>query len=394
MRPLDGIRVIALEQAVAAPFATRHLADLGAEIIKVERPDGGDFARHYDTSIRGGLATHFAWLNRGKQSIAVDLAHPDGTAVLRDLLGSADVFIHNLGPGAVARLGFDAATVRAHSPKLIVAELTGYGTTGPMSQRKAYDLLVQAEAGLVSITGSADAPAKAGIPVADIAAGSYLVQGILSALLLRERTGQGDYLQVSLFDAMVEWMGYPIYRQLYLGSPPPRVGLGHPTVAPYDAYPTSDGTDVLIGIQNDRGWADFATRVIDAPELVDDPCTATNVARCEHREFLDDFIAQRTRAMTAEELSARLDDAGIANGLVNDMAAVVEHAQLSQRGRWTTVDSPVGPIDALFPPVTSEVYAPVMEPIPALGEHTDAVLAGIGRDDAARAGLRERGVVA
>jgi itaconate CoA-transferase len=394
MRPLDGIRVVALEQAVAAPFATRHLADLGAEVIKVERPDGGDFARHYDTSIRGGLATHFAWLNRGKHSIAVDLSIHEGADVLRDLLDAADVFIHNLGPGAVARLGFDAATVRARSPKLVVAELTGYGAEGPMGRRKAYDLLVQAEAGLVSITGSADAAAKVGIPVADIAAGTYLVQGILSALLLRERTGQGDYLRVSLFDAMIEWMGYPIYRQLYLGSPPPRVGLAHPTVAPYDAYPTSDGTDVLIGIQNDRGWSEFATKVIDAPELVNDPRTATNVARCEHREFLDDFIAQRTRRLTAAELNARLDRAGIPNGRVNDIAAVVRHAQLTQRGRWTTVDSPVGRIDALFPPVTSEAYGPAMEPIPALGEHTDAVLASIGRDESTRARLREAGVVA
>ena len=394
MRPLDGIRVVALEQAVAAPFATRHLADLGADVIKVERPDGGDFARQYDASIRGGLSTHFAWLNRGKRSIAVDLSVPDGAEVLRDLLDTADVFIHNLRPGAVARLGFDAATVRARSPRLIVAELTGYGTEGPMRQRKAYDLLVQAEAGLVSITGSADAPAKAGIPAADIAAGTYLVQGVLSALLLRERTGQGDYLQISLFDAMVEWMGYPIYRQLYHGSPPPRVGLAHPTVAPYDAYPTSDGTDVLIGIQNDRGWADFATKVLDAPELVDDPRTATNVARCENREFLDDLIARRTRTMTAAQLCAKLDSAGIPNGRVNDLAAVVRHPQLTERARWTTIDSPVGRIDALYPPVTSEAYQPAMAPIPALGEHTDEVLASIGRDEAARARLREAGVVA
>jgi len=394
MRPLDGVRVIALEQAVAAPFATRHLADLGAEIIKVERKDGGDFARQYDASIRGGLATHFAWLNRGKQSIALDLASEEGKAVLSDLLASADVFIHNLGPGAVARLGFDAATVQERTPRLVVAELTGYGTSGPMAHRKAYDLLVQAEAGFVSITGSPDAPAKAGIPVADIAAGSYLLEGILAALLLRERTGRGEHVQVSLFDAMIEWMGYPIYRQLYLGSPPPRVGLGHPTVTPYDSYPTSDGTSVLIGIQNDRGWVAFARDVMDRPDLVDDPRTATNIARTENRAFVDALIAEKTRTMTAAELSARLDAAGIPNGLVNDMAAVVEHPQLAQRERWTTVDSPVGEIAAVLPPVASSGYTPAMGAIPALGEHTNAVLASIGRDEAERTRLREEGVVA
>ncbi len=394
MRPLDGIRVIALEQAVAAPFATRHLADLGAEIVKVERKDGGDFARDYDSSIRGGLATHFAWLNRGKQSIAIDLASEDGKAVLRDLLASADVFIHNLGPGAVARLGFDAETLQERWPTLIVAELTGYGTAGPMAQRKAYDLLVQAEAGFISITGSADAPAKAGIPVADIAAGTYLLEGILAALLLRQRTGRGERIHVSLFDAMVEWMGYPIYRQLYLGSPPPRVGLGHPTVTPYDSYPTSDGTPVLIGIQNDLGWGAFARNVIDRPDLVDDPRTATNIARTSNREFVDALIAEKTRTMTAAELSERLDAAGIPNGLVNDMAAVIEHPQLTERDRWTTIGSPVGEIAAVLPPVTSSGYTPAMRPIPALGEHTDAVLASLGRDEAERRRLRDEGVVA
>ena len=393
MRPLDGVRVIALEQAVAVPFATRHLADLGAEVIKVERTDGGDFARQYDASIRGGLATHFAWLNRGKQSIALDLADPAGKDVLRDLLDGADVFLHNLGPGAVDRLGFDAETLRERKPELIVAELTGYGKDGPMSQRKAYDLLVQAEAGFVSITGSPEAPAKSGIPIADIAAGTYLFQGILAALLLRQRTGVGEYIQVSLFDSMVEWMGYPIYRQLYLGSPPPRAGLAHPTVTPYDSYPTSDGTSVLIGVQNDRGWAEFAKNVIRMPELVDDPRTATNIARVENRAFVDGLIAEQTGAMTAADLCERLDAAGIPNGLVNDIAAVIEHPQLTQRGRWTTVDSPVGQIDAVLPPVTSSAYEPSMGAIPALGEHTDAVLESIGRDEAERRRLRDEGIV-
>jgi len=394
MRPLEGVRVVSVEQAVAAPFATRHLADLGAEIIKVERVDGGDFARHYDTSIRGTLATHFAWLNRSKQSLALDLAHPEGAEVLHRLLDSADVFLHNLGPGAIDRLGFAAADVRARSPRLIVAELTGYGNSGPMKDHKAYDLLVQAEAGVVSITGTSESPAKTGIPIADIAAGTYLVQGILSALLQRTRTGEGDYLQVSLFDAMVEWMGYPLYRQLYLGSPPPRVGLAHPTVTPYDAYPTRDGERVLIGVQNDRGWIQLVTKVLDLAELVDDPRTSTNVARCEHRAFVDETIAERTSRLTAEELVARLNAAGIANGRVNDIAAVAAHPQLTERGRWTTIDSPAGEIDAVFPPVVSANYEPVMEPVPALGEHTDRVLAGLGFDESALDRLRQSGVVA
>ncbi len=394
MRPLDGLRVIALEQAVAVPFATRHLADLGAEVIKVERTDGGDFARQYDASIRGGLATHFAWLNRGKQSIALDLADPEGKAVLSDLIAGADVFLHNLGPGAVERLGFGADAVRERTPSLIVAELTGYGKQGPMSNRKAYDLLVQAEAGFVSITGSPDAPAKSGIPIADIAAGTYLFQGILAALLLRQRTGVGEFIQVSLFDAMVEWMGYPLYRQIYHGSPPPRSGLAHPTVTPYDSYPTADGTPVLIGIQNDRGWSDFARHVIRMPELIDDPRTATNIARCDNREFVDGLIAAQTSTMTAEELCARLDAASIPNGLVNDLAAVVAHPQLVERNRWTTVGSPVGDIDATLPPVVSSAYTPAMEPIPGLGEHTDAILESLGRDASQRASLRARGVVA
>lgn len=394
MRPLEGIRVVSVEQAVAAPFATRHLADLGAEIIKVERTDGGDFARQYDTSIRGKLATHFAWLNRSKQSIALDLASAEGADVLSRLLETADVFLHNLGPGAMARLGFGADVVRARSPRLIVAELTGYGNAGPMRDHKAYDLLVQAEAGVVSITGSEDAPAKTGIPIADIAAGTYLVQGILSALFQRERTGEGDHLQVSLFDSMVEWMGYPLYRQLYLGSPPPRVGLAHPTVTPYDAYPTSDGDSVLIGVQNDRGWRQLVTEVLDLPELVDDPRTATNVARCEHRRFVDDTIAERTRALSTADLVSRLNAAGIANGRVNDIAAVARHPQLAERGRWTTIDSPAGEIDAVLPPVVSSTYAPVMNPVPALGEHTERVLTDLGFDDETRRQLRDAGVVA
>lgn len=393
MKPLDGIRVVAVEQAVAAPFATRHLADLGAEVIKVERRDGGDFARQYDTAIGEVLSTHFAWLNRGKRSVALDLACGHGAQVLGDLLDSADVFLHNLAPGAMERLGFGAAQARQHRSRLVVADLTGYGTSGPMRDSKAYDLLVQAEAGVVSITGSPEEQAKCGIPIADIAAGTYLVQGVLAALLARGQTGKGDHLRISLFDAMIEWMGYPIYRQRYLGEPPPRVGIAHPTVVPYDAYPTADGRRVLIGVQNDRGWTQLATEVLDEPALVSDPRTATNVARCANREFVDDVIAQRTRTMTAANLTKRLDAAGIANGRANDMAEVVDHPQLSERERWTTVDSPAGTIDAVLPPIVSETFTPRMDPIPELGANTEAVLTELGYDETARTRLYDDGAV-
>jgi crotonobetainyl-CoA:carnitine CoA-transferase CaiB-like acyl-CoA transferase len=394
MRPLDGVKVVAVEQAVAAPFATRHLADLGAEVIKIERRDGGDFARHYDSSIGGVLATHFAWLNRGKRSVALDLASEPGAEVLARLLDTADVFLHNLAPGAMARLGFDASTVRERRPRLIVAELTGYGDGGPMRDSKAYDLLVQAEAGVVSITGTPDEPVKCGIPIADIAAGTYLVQGVMAALLARSQSGEGDHIRVSLFDAMVEWMGYPLYRQRYLGSPPPRVGLAHPTVCPYDRYPTADGQQVLIGVQNDRGWTALVTEVLQDPDLITDSRTATNVARCDNREFVDNLVAERTRTMTADELTRRLEKAGIANGRVNGLQAVLEHPQLVERDRWTTVDSPAGPIEASYPPVISERFTPRMDAIPELGADTDAVLAELGYDTGARGQLREAGVVA
>jgi itaconate CoA-transferase len=394
MRPLDGVRVVSVEQAVAAPFATRHLADLGAEVIKVERRDGGDFARQYDSAIGGVLSTHFAWLNRGKRSVAVDLASERGAEVLAKLLDGADVFLHNLAPGAMARLGFGADAVRQRRPRLVMAELTGYGEGGPMRDSKAYDLLVQAEAGVVSITGTPEDQAKCGIPIADIAAGTYLVQGVMAALMARLRTGEGDHIRVSLFDAMVEWMGYPMYRQRYVGAPPPRAGLAHPTVSPYDAYPTADGQHVLIGVQNDRGWARLVTEVLGEPALVTDPRTATNVARCDNREFVDNLVAERTRAMTAAELTRRLDKAGIANGRVNGLAAVLEHPQLVERGRWTTVDSPAGPIEAVYPPVISARFAPRMDAVPALGSDTDAVLAELGYDEPARVQLHEAGVVA
>jgi itaconate CoA-transferase len=367
---------------------------MGAEVIKVERLGSGDFARDYDRSIKGGLATHFAWLNRGKQSIAVDLQHPDGSQVLNSLLEGADVFMHNLGPGAMERLGFGPERLRQELPGLVIAELTGYGASGPMRNRKAYDMLIQAEAGAVSITGTPESPAKSGLPIADIAAGTYLVQGVLGALLARVGDGQGDYLQVSLFDSLVEWMGYPIYRQLYQGVPPARAGVAHPTVVPYDAYPTIDGVDVLIGVQNDRGWSALVTDVLNLPELVDDPRTKTNVDRCRYRALVDRLVGERTATMTAAVLTERLNEAGIPNGLVNDVAAVIAHPQLRERQRWASIGSPVGDIDAVLPPVISSRGPAAMGPIPALGEHTDAVLAQLGIDERTRRNLREREAIA
>ncbi|WP_213453194.1 CaiB/BaiF CoA transferase family protein [Rhizomonospora bruguierae] len=391
--PLDGLTVVAVEQAVAAPLATRHLADAGARVIKVERVAGGDFARQYDRKVRG-MSSHFAWLNRNKESIATDLTTEAGKEILRRLLADADVFVYNLAPGAMARLGFPVDHLRATYPRLIVAELTGYGDAGPLRDRKAYDMLIQAEAGLVSITGSEDTPSKSGIPVADIAAGGYLVQGVLTALIERGRTGSGTALRVSMFDAMVEWMGYPIYYTLFGGTQPRRFGLAHPTVVPYDAYPTADGAHVIIAVQNDAGWRALATRVLDRPDLVDDPKFATNVARTQNRREVDRIVAERTVRSTAEELLDALDRAGVAGGQVKDVAAVIAHPQLVARDRWTTVDSPVGRIEAVLPPLAPSPEMARMDPIPALGEHSAAILSELGYDEAERDRFRAEGAVA
>ncbi|MBV9291057.1 MAG: CoA transferase, partial [Frankiales bacterium] len=288
--PLDGFLVVALEQAVAAPLASRHLADLGARVVKLERVDGGDFARSYDHAVRG-LASHFVWLNRGKESVAVDLKDPTGRDILGRLIARADVFLHNLGPGAVDRLGFPAADLRARHPRLVVCAMSGYGSTGPYRDKRAYDLLVQSEAGLVAVTGTPQHPAKAGIPVADIASGMYAFSTTLAALLHRERTGAGTAFEVTMFDALVEWMGHPIYATDHSGEPPPRAGLSHPVIAPYDAYPTADGHEVVVGVQNDREWARLATQVLERPELAVDEDFRTNVARVRNRAAVDAAVA-------------------------------------------------------------------------------------------------------
>lgn len=376
-RPLDGILVVSLEQAIAAPYCTRQLADLGARVIKVERPDGGDFARAFDRRARG-LSSHFAWVNRSKESLALDLKVPASVAALKKLIARADVFVQNLAPGAADRLGLASADLRADHPCLVTCSISGYGKGGPWQDRKAYDLLVQAEAGFLSVTGTPDAVAKAGISVADIAAGVSAYNAILAALLHRERTGSGDHIEVSMLEAMAEWMGFPLYYALDGASPPPRAGAGHATIFPYGPYATADGT-VLFGLQNDREWASFAATVLQQPPLGQDPRFENNAARAKNIDALNAALNAVFSSLTTEQALARLEKAGIATARVNDLAAVWDHPQLAARGRWQDVDTPDGPLPALKP-LSGESWQPRMDPIPALGQHSQAILREIGLD--------------
>jgi len=375
--PLAGITVIALEQAVAVPFATRQLADLGARVIKVERPGVGDFARGYDTTVRG-LASHFVWLNRSKESLTLDLKRPEAREVLERLIARADVFVQNLAPGAVDRMGLGAETLRARHPRLIVCGLTGYGSTGPYAGKKAYDLLVQSEAGLLSITGTPDTPSKVGLSIADIAGGMYAYSGILTALLQRHQTGQGAVLDVSLLEALGEWMGYAMYYTMG-GTPPARTGASHATIAPYGPYSTSDG-QVIFGIQNNREWEAFVAGVLLRPDLAVDGRFQSNQLRVQHREAMDAEIHRTLGALSTAEAVSRLDAAQIANARLNSMEQFIDHPQLAGRQSWRHVDSPSGPIPALVPPVRLAGVEPVMDPIPALGQHSAAILAELGFD--------------
>ncbi|MGW0466175.1 CaiB/BaiF CoA transferase family protein [Streptomyces sp. NPDC003027] len=392
--PLEGITVVAVEQAVAAPFATRQLADLGARVVKIERPDGGDFARGYDTAARG-LASHFVWCNRGKESVAVDLKDARGLALVRRLVAGADVFVQNLAQGAAARLGLDAATLCAAHPRLIAVDVSGYGPGGPYAHRRAYDMLVQCEAGLVSVTGTEERPVKSGIPAADIAAGMYAYAGVLAALVRRGTTGRGGPVEVSLLDALAEWMGHPLHHGMHGGTPPARTGLAHAVIAPYDAYPTVDGSLVLLSVQNDREWRRLAEQVLGRAELADDPAFATNAARVAGRERTDAAVAAALAPLTAAEALARLDAAGIACARLNTVADLAEHPQLAARDRWRSVDSPVGPLRSLLPPVVfPDGPEPGMGRIPALGEDTERVLGELGVASAELRVLRAEGVVA
>ncbi|MCT4357357.1 CoA transferase [Streptomyces sp. Je 1-79] len=392
--PLEGITVVAVEQAVAAPFATRQLADLGARVIKIERPDGGDFARGYDTAARG-LASHFVWCNRGKESVAVDLKDGRGLDLVRRLVAGADVFVQNLAQGAAARLGLDAATLCAVHPRLIAVDVSGYGPGGPYAHKRAYDMLVQCEAGLVSVTGTEEQPVKSGIPAADIAAGMYAYAGVLAALVRRGTTGRGGPVEVSLLDSLAEWMGHPLHHGMHGGTAPARTGLAHAVIAPYDAYPTADGSLVLLSVQNDREWRRLAGQVLGRPDLADDPAFATNTARVAGRARTDAVVAEALAPLKTAEALARLEAAGIACARLNTVADLAAHPQLAARDRWRSVDSAAGPLRALLPPVTfPDGPEARMGRIPALGEDTDAVLGELGVGPAELATLRGDGVVA
>jgi crotonobetainyl-CoA:carnitine CoA-transferase CaiB-like acyl-CoA transferase len=391
MLPLEGITVVAVEQAVAAPFATRQLADLGARIIKIERPGVGDFARGYDATVNG-MASHFVWLNRSKESLTLDLKRPEAIDVLRRLLGRADVFIHNLAPGAMARLGFASADVRREHPRLVVCEVSGYGSSGPYRDKKAYDLLVQSETGVLSITGTEEEPAKVGISVADISAGMYAFSSVLAALLRRERTGEGSALEVSLFDSLAEWMSYPVYYA-YAGAPPPRSGARHAVIAPYGPYTAGDGKVVYLGLQNEREWARFCADVLQRPEMATDARFSSNPNRVQHRAELDAAITASFSGLTVEQVIARLDAAQIANARMNTVQELIDHPQLAARSRWRSVGSAAGPVRMLVPPFTFEGMDIPMSAIPSVGEHTDAILAEVGIDAPTAADWRAKGIV-
>ncbi|WP_326656905.1 CaiB/BaiF CoA transferase family protein [Streptomyces sp. NBC_00385] len=392
--PLAGITVVSLEQAVAAPFATRQLADLGARVIKVERPGGGDFARRYDTTVHG-QASYFVWLNRSKESLTLDLKEPEGRGILDELIATADVFVQNLAPGAADRMGLGAAALQARHPSLITCTVSGYGTSGSWSGRKAYDLLVQCQTGLLSITGSPDEPARSGISVADIAGGMYAYSGILSALFTRATTGRAPAVEVSLFDALAEWMSQPAYYTRYGGTQPPRIGAQHATIAPYGPFTAADGKDVMLSIQNEREWDALCVTVLGLPGLVDDPRFRTGPDRVAHREELNAIVAARFADLGSEEAGELLDRAAIANAGVNSVAEFLDHPALVERDRWRDVSVPgaPGPVHALLPPVDLGGVVPRMDPVPEAGRHTERILAGLGRSAADIDRLRARGVV-
>lgn len=387
MRPLDGITVIALEQAVAAPFATRQFADLGARIVKIERPVVGDFARGYDENVRG-MSAYFVWLNRGKESLTLDLKHPQAAEIMQRLLAGADVFVQNLAPGAAERLGLGWAALSQRYPRLVVCDISGYGDAGPYRDKKAYDLLIQSEAGLLSITGTPEQPCKVGASIADICTGMYAYSGVLSALLQRANTGKGSRVEVAMFEALCEWMLQPLLHAHFTGKRLARTGADHASIVPYGRFSSADGKDVMMGIQNEREWALFCDRVLGRPELARDPRFDSNPRRLQNRESLLAIVREVFGSLSAEALVARLDAAGIANARINEMHEVWAHPQLAARGRWTEMGSPVGPIPVLRPPATHSDFEPAIGAVPAIGSHTDAILAQLGYSEGERARLR------
>ena len=392
MRPLDGITVVTLEHAVAAPFASRQLADLGARVIKIERPGVGDFARNYDDRV-DGLASHFVWTNRSKESLTLDVKHPDAKGILERLVGEADVLLQNLAPGAATRLGLTYDQLAQVNPQLIVCNISGYGPDGPYRDRKAYDLLVQAEAGLLSVTGTPDNPSKAGVSAADIAAGMYAYSNILAALIQRGKTGKGCTIEISMLEALAEWMSYPMYYA-YNGAPPPdRAGASHSTIFPYGPFLVGDGSIVILGLQNEREWATFCTTVLQQTKVLEDPRFAGNAERTKNRKALTDIIVAAFKPLEGAKVIARLESAGIANAQLNEMADLWNHPQLKERDRWTSVGSPAGPLPALLPPGGFEGYTPRMDPVPKLGEHNTDVLQGLGYSPREIKAFQKNGVV-
>lgn len=391
-RPLDGITVVTLEHAIAAPFCTRQLADLGARVIKVERPGGGDFARAYDERVKG-LASHFVWSNRSKESLTLDVKHAEAQKVLAHLLENADVLVQNLAPGAAARLGLSFDALHEKHPRLIVCDISGYGDDGPYRDKKAYDLLIQSESGFLSITGSPDQPAKAGCSIADIAAGMYAYSSILTALIQRGRTGKGSRIDVSMLESMVEWMSYPLYYAFDGANPPPRAGASHATIYPYGPFEAGDGKIVMLGLQNEREWAAFCRTVLQQPDLASDERFSSNSRRTAHQQQLQGLIGEVFSSITSEQLIARLEEAQIANARMNAMHEVWDHPQLKARQRWTQVATPNGPIPALLPPGRTDAFTPRMDAVPALGQHTEAILEELGWTGPAITQLRREGAI-
>jgi itaconate CoA-transferase len=392
MRPLEGVTVVALEHVIAGPFCTRQLADLGARIIKIERPGVGDPARSYDERVHG-MSSHFVWTNRSKESLTLDLKREEARRIVHALLANADVLVQNLAPGAAARMGFSYDALQDRYPRLIVCDISGYGADGPYRDKKAYDLLIQSESGLLSVTGTPDTPSKAGCSIVDIASGMYAYSNILAALIQRGRTGKGSRIDISMLESMVEWMSFPLYYAYEGAQPPVRAGASHATIYPYGPFPAGDGKVVMLGLQNEREWAVFCDKVLEQPTLKTDPRFSSGPRRSTARKELYLIIAEAFSKLTAEKIVRRLDDAQIGNARMNDMHEVWDHAQLRARGRWTDVDTPAGKIRAMLPPGMPDSFEPRMDPIPAIGQHTDAILAALGYDKTAIAGLRAGGVV-
>ena len=391
-RPLDGITVLSLEHAIAAPFCTRQLADLGARVIKVERPGVGDFARKYDERVKG-LASHFVWTNRSKESLTLDLKSPEAREVLSRLLPQVDVLVQNLAPGAAARLGLSFEALHAQYPKLIVCDISGYGAGGPYEHKKAYDLLIQSESGFVSVTGGPDEPAKAGCSIADIAAGMYSYTHILSALLQRGKTGKGSHIDLTMLESMVEWMGFPLYYAFDGAPPPVRAGAAHASIYPYGPFLAGNGKTVMLGLQNEREWKVFCEQVLERPELATDARFSSNTLRNTNRETLRDLIIQSFAQFDDEQIIERLEAAGIANARVNDMKAVWAHPQLQARNRWRQMDSPAGVLPTFLPPGVNNSYEFKIGGVPALGQHSSAILGELGYDDATVSAWQAAGIV-